>query len=72
MLFDPIPIRTGTVTTLGGGSVNIRDYPSTDGTIIGSASIGAALQVTGRYEDWYVVDYNGLLGYMNSRYVKTM
>lgn len=69
---EPIPIRTGTVTTLGGGSVNIRDYPSTDGTIIGSAPTGAALQVTGRYEDWYVVDYNGLLGYMNSRYVKTM
>ena len=49
---EPIPIRTGRVTTAG-GSLNIRAYPSTDGTIIGSAPNGATLQVRGRYEDWY-------------------
>ncbi len=66
---EPIPIRTGTVSTAG-GSLNIRAYPSMEGTIIGSAPNGATLQVRGRYEDWYVVDYNGLLGYANSRFIK--
>lgn len=67
---EPIPIRNGTVRTLG-GNLNIRAYPSTEGTIIGTAPNGATLQVRGRYEDWYVVDYNGLLGYANSRYILT-
>ena len=66
---EPIPIRTGRVTTAG-GALNIRAYPSTDGTIIGAAPSGASLQVRGRYEDWYVVDYNGLLGYANGRFIK--
>ncbi len=68
---EPIPIRTGRVTTAG-GALNIRAYPSTDGTIIGAAPSGASLQVRGRYEDWYVVDYNGLLGYANGRFIKVM
>lgn len=67
---EPIPVRTGTVTA--SGTLNIRDYPSTEGTIIGSAPSGATLQITGRYEDWYVVNYNGLLGYANSRYIRTV
>ncbi len=67
---EPIPIREGTVRTLG-GNLNIRDYPSAEGTIIGTAPNGAAVQVRGRYEDWYVVDYNGLLGYAYSRYILT-
>ena len=66
---EPIPVRTGTVTA--GGGLNIRDYPSTEGTIIGTAPFGATLQITGRYEDWYVVNDNGLLGYANSGYIRT-
>ncbi len=66
---EPIPVRNGTVRTLG-GNLNIRAYPSTDGTIIGSAPNGAQLLITGRYEDWYVVDYNGLLGYAAVRYIR--
>lgn len=66
---EPIPIRSGVVTT-GGGNLNVRAYPSADGTVIGSIPNGGAVQVTGRYEDWYVIDYNGLLGYANSRYIR--
>lgn len=68
---EPIPFRTGIVRTQG-GNLNIRAYPSTDGTVIGTAPNGASLQVRGRYEDWYVVNYNGLLGYANSRYIETV
>ena len=66
---DPIPVQNGVVTT-GGGNLNVRAYPSADGTVIGSIPNGGAVQVTGRYEDWYVIDYNGLLGYANSRYIR--
>lgn len=68
---QPIPLQSGVVRTQG-GNLNIRAYPSTNGTIIGTAPNGAALQVRGRYEDWYVVNYNGLLGYANSRYIQTV
>lgn len=66
---EPIPVRNGTVTANSG--LNIRAYPSTEGTIIGTAPFGTVLQITGRYEDWYVVNDNGLLGYANSRYIQT-
>ena len=66
---DPIPVRNGVVTT-GGGNLNVRAYPSTDGTVIGSVPNGGVVQVRGRYEDWHVIDYNGLLGYANSRYIR--
>ena len=66
---DPIPVQNGVVTT-GGGNLNVRAYPSADGTVIGSIPNGGAVQVTGRFEDWYVIDYNGLLGYANSRYIR--
>lgn len=65
---EPTAPRNGRVSTLG-GNLNIRATPSTNGTIIGSAPNGAIVQVRGRYEDWYVVDYNGLLGYVNANYI---
>ena len=68
---QPIPFRNGTVRTAG-GNLNIRDYPSTDGTVIGTAPNGTVLQIRGRYEDWYVVNDNGLLGYASSRYIQTV
>ncbi len=68
---EPIPVRNGRVRTAG-GSLNIRAYPAAGGTVIGSAPNGAILQIRGRYEDWYVVNYNGLLGYANSRYIETV
>ncbi len=68
---EPIPVQNGVVRTAG-SNLRIRAYPSTDGTIIGSAPNGATLQIRGRYEDWYVVDYNGLLGYANSRFIETV
>lgn len=66
----PIPLRNGTVVTAG-GNLNVRAYPSADGTVIGTVPNGSTVQVRGRYEDWYVIDYNGLLGYASSRYIRT-
>lgn len=66
---EPQPERQGTVDTAR-GNLNIRNQPSMAGEIIGSAPNGAKLQILGRWQDWYVVDYNGLLGYASSRYIQ--
>lgn len=66
---EPQPVRTGTVDTAR-GNLNIRDQPSMAGDVIGSAPSGAKIQILGRWQDWYVVDYNGLIGYASSRYIR--
>ncbi len=61
--------RQGTVDTAR-GNLNIRSKPSMAGDIIGSIPRGAAVTVLGRWQDWYVVDYNGTVGYASSRYIR--
>lgn len=61
--------RTGTVDTAR-GNLNLRNMPSMGGDIIGSIPSGAAVQILGRWQDWYVVDYNGQVGYASSRYIR--
>ena len=63
------PPRTGTVVT-SRGNLNIRSKPNLDAAVIGSAPMGATLQVLGQCNDWYVVEYNGVTGYANSRYIE--
>lgn len=50
--------RKGIVDTAR-GNLNLRNMPSMGGDIIGSIPNGAAVQILGRWQDWYVVDYNG-------------
>ncbi len=61
-------VRWGTVAA-GGSSLNIRDYPSLSGDIIGSMPDGAEVMISGRTGDWYVVGYNGIVGYSNASYI---
>lgn len=64
----PTAIRWGTVTTDGSG-LNIRSYPSTSGRIIGSIPNGAAVMISGETNGWYVVSYNGIIGYSSSDFI---
>lgn len=64
----PQPVRTGKVTTQS-GNLNIRSKPNTLSKIIGQAPKGAAIKVLGSWQDWYVVDYNGIVGYSSSDYI---
>lgn len=64
----PTAIRWGTVTTDGSG-LNVRDYPSTSGNIIGSIPNGSVVAVNGEVNGWYVVNYNGLVGYSWSEFI---
>lgn len=51
--------------------LNIRRYPSLDGEVLTQAPKGARLTVYCLSGEWYVVDYNGVLGFAYSEYVAT-
>ncbi len=63
------PIFKGLVSS-GGSNLNLRDYPSTGGKIIGSIPDGATVTI---YSDagngWYVVNYNGKTGYASGEFI---
>lgn len=61
--------QTETVTTAG-GVLNIRNRPNTGATILGTAPNGAPITVLGQWNDWYVVNYNGLIGYASAQYIQ--
>ena len=61
-------IRWGIVVTDGSG-LNIRSYPSLSGKILGSAPNGASILVNGETNGWYVVSYNGIVGYSSADFI---
>lgn len=61
-------VKRGTVRTAT-GSLNIRDYPSTTGAIIGSIPNGSQVTIYGEYNDWYVIRYGNTTGYVNKQFV---
>jgi N-acetylmuramoyl-L-alanine amidase len=64
----PSTIQRGMLTT-DGFSVNLRTQPNYSASIITTVPNGANMIVTGRSGDWYVVDYNGQVGYIYSGYI---
>ena len=64
----PQPARQGTVATQS-SPLNIRQKPSTSAPVIAQAPKGANLTILGTWQDWYVVDYNGNIGYASRKYV---
>ena len=65
---EPQPMRTGVVTT-GGSPLRLRDYPSTNGTVLAMMPNGATVEVYGAWQGWYVVHYGGLVGYAAQAYI---
>ena len=61
--------RQATVTTAG-GNLRIRARPNTTSTVLGSAPNGAPITVLGQWNNWYVVDYNGLIGYASTAFIR--
>lgn len=60
--------QIGTVTT-DGGSLNIRSRPNTDSEVIGTIPDGSTITVNGRTGNWYVIEYNDIIGYVFADYV---
>lgn len=51
------------------GRLNIRSKPNAGATILATAPNGARITVLGSLPGWYVVNYNGTVGYAASRYI---
>ena len=64
----PQPEQTGIVTT-GGTPLRLRDYPGTGGNVIASLPNGATVTIHGEWQGWYVVHYNGSVGYAAAAYI---
>lgn len=61
--------KQGTVVTQG-SPLNIRARPSTDAQVVGQIPKGATVTVLGRWQDWYVVNYNGTVGYASASFIR--
>lgn len=67
-LVEPQPEVPGRVAVESGG-LNLRSTPSTGGSVLAVMPNRAPLTILGRWEDWDVVDYRGVVGYAASRYI---
>lgn len=65
---EPQIERYGIVTTTS-GPLNLRSKPNTESEILTQIPQGANVKISGQWGDWYVVTYNGIEGYANSRYI---
>lgn len=67
-----VPPASGQLTacvTTAGGSLNLRDMPSTSGTVIDYIPNGTGITVTQRGESWCAVIYNGTSGYVMTSFL---
>ena len=61
--------ESSAVAAQSSGNLNLRGGPGMSFPIIGKIPKGAYLTVLNSYRDWYVVDYQGTLGYVSRAYV---
>ncbi len=52
------------------GNLNIRSKPNINANIVGKAPKGADIYVLGKWDNWYVVYYNGVVGYSSADFIK--
>lgn len=65
---EPAPVRPGEVT-VSSGALNLRDAPSLSAPVLAKLPRGAAVTVVNTYDEWYVVDYRGLLGFASRVFI---
>ncbi len=68
---EPMGIRRG-VVNVSSGTLNLREKPSRTSRIIASIPNRSPLTILGQWQGWYVVNYRGLVGYVDSRFVNTI
>ena len=67
-LIEPGPVSVGTVSVRSGW-LNIRSRPTTAAPVAARAYNGARLILTGRYENWYSVEFGGVTGFASADYI---
>ena len=65
---SPVAVVRGYVVTEG-ANLNLRNYPSINAGIISVIPNGTELTIYGSVNNWYVVSYNGMTGYVYGEYV---
>ena len=66
-LSNPNAIGSGSVIS---DTLNVRSGPSTSNKIIGVLNINKTVEILGKSNGWYKIDYNGTQGYVSSDYLK--
>ena len=51
------------------GSLNIRSRPSLDAPVLAQAPDGALLTIINQWQDWYLVRFDGVVGYASRDFV---
>jgi len=64
----PVPERQG-VVDVSWGYLNIRSRPNTTSPVIARAYDGARLVIINQWQDWYLVQFEDIVGYVNSSFV---
>lgn len=64
----PIPPRQG-VVDVNWGYLNIRSHPNLSGQVIAKAYDGTRLTVINQWQDWYLVQFDGVIGYASSEFI---
>ena len=65
---EPQPPKAA-VVDVSWGYLNIRDRPNTSATVIARAYDGSRLTVINQWQGWYLVQFNGVLGWANSNFI---
>ena len=65
----PTSAKTATVTTQN-SNLNLRAEPSVNAQVIGRIPNGSKIKILGNVNDWYLTSWNGISGYVSSKYVK--
>ena len=60
--------RSGTVD-VSWGVLNIRAQPNLNAAILAQAPDGAPLTILNRSNGWYLVNYNGTIGYSSGDFI---
>ncbi|MBE6049739.1 MAG: hypothetical protein E7214_03520, partial [Clostridium sp.] len=66
---DPLNATGSVKVSSSTGYLNVRSEPNTSCTIIGKLYAGNTINITAKGGDWYRINYNGSIGYVNKDYV---
>ena len=66
---EAMPPREGRVDVQY-GTLNLRRRPDSGSTVIANLPAGAEITVWGQWQGWYVVEFQGLVGYAAAAYIR--
>ena len=66
----PMKPETG-IVDVNYGTLNLRSYPSSNGTVLANLPDGAEVTIYGEWQGWYVVHYQNYVGYAAAAFINT-